>query len=217
MAKRKEDLEHDVANYDAAQAQADLLLKTGEVEQALEMALSAMPYIDGMMQYRRRFEEHDFTTIHCIQIVLDIAPLLLRSDALDALAETLAAQKRIDKNTSTDLKHALSAARRRLADATRLWRHIATEGRACTSMLEQHLGGRSDDWVPLLQSWQSMSLLTQTVQGNLQSWSYASDPAAEGRAKCAGCGSIAKAPRWKFLSTARCPKCSGQREFCLLD
>src|SRR5215203_3861592 len=120
MAKKAE-LEEHRAEYGARIHAAREAERSGMFRAAMEAAVSAWDYIDGMMQYERRYEQREFDSVAAIDLVLKYAPLLFQFESLEKLAALLAQYKRIEKNTAADMGAPLSAARDRMWLNHRLW------------------------------------------------------------------------------------------------
>ena len=76
------------AELRAASIQYHLLLdqarqakEQGLLAAAVETAVQAWPYLDQMMQYARKYEDEEFDTVGCVEIVLELAPALLHREA----------------------------------------------------------------------------------------------------------------------------------------
>ena len=111
MAKTKAELKSDQDNYHHLLKNARVALSEQRVKDAIDLAKSTWPYIDGMMQFEQRYENREFTTVEGVAIVLRNAPLVFDRQTLNELAELLKSKRRIDKNASDDLAAQLAASR----------------------------------------------------------------------------------------------------------
>src|SRR5262245_15059909 len=111
MVLKKAEMEFHRDEYYALIGSARQALQQGTHVKAIELAVSSWEYIDGMMQFERRYESKTFDSIEGIDIVLNFAPLLFDFEALDRLQLLLRTQRRIDKHASDDLADKLTQAR----------------------------------------------------------------------------------------------------------
>jgi len=124
MGTSKQELASAYGQYSARMERAGDALKKGLYRQAVRDALEAWPFIDGMMQYGRRYNQQEFQTIAAIDLVLEYVPWLLDFRQLDRLAALLKECRRIERNTDTDFSEKLAEARERMWAAHRLWDYI---------------------------------------------------------------------------------------------
>ena len=119
MPLKKSEMEaHRAAYYALISARA--ALQQGLYHKAIDEASASWEYIDGMMQYERRYESKEFESVEGIDIVLEFAPLVFGFQSLEKLDELLRSQRRIDKHSSDDLAARLDSARQSLRDVHRL-------------------------------------------------------------------------------------------------
>src|SRR5438034_11671357 len=116
MPLKKSEMEAHRAAYYALISQAHAAIQQGLVQKAIELASASWEYIDGMMQYERRYESKEFDSVEGIDIVLEYAPLIFDFHILEKMAELLKSQRRIDKNASDDLAAKLDSAKQSMLD-----------------------------------------------------------------------------------------------------
>jgi len=98
-------------------AYSDLLNNALEAERAgcfidaIRHAVAAWVYVEDMMKYKRRWEQAEFKSVPCIDLVLKYAPLLLDNQCLNRLENLLRERRSIDKHASDDLASRLAEAR----------------------------------------------------------------------------------------------------------
>ena len=102
----------------------------GRLRDAVELSVTALDHIDGMMRFGRKYCEVEFTSVECIDVVLRIAPLLLDCESLDRLEEVLKERRQIQKNTSEDLAKKLADARELMSNAYNLANYLERNGHA---------------------------------------------------------------------------------------
>ncbi len=197
--------------------QARSALKDGRHDEAVQIAASSCKYIDGMMQFERKYEDREFSNIEAIDVVLDYAPLLFHSQVLDDLESLLKSQKRIDRDASDDLAGDLSKARTRMWEAYRLWNYIEQNGECRQDELRTALGGNQDQWRSIAESWEKIGLIRRTSESGTYRLSLATRIDAVVMAKCPACGMAVKWTKYKLLDKADCPKCRTKGMFVLLS
>ena len=207
MAMKKADLAAHRAEYEARMRSARESERSGLYRAALENAVSAWDYIDGMMQYERRYEEAEFNSIPAIDLVLKYAPLLFQYEALEKLAGLLKEQKRIEKHTEADMGARLRAAAERMWSNHKLWTFLDANPDVRQDQLAARLGGDQDYWRSVAEAWEAMGVLLRVRDG----WSYRLSMTTRlGQvvdAKCPACGHKAQAPKAMMLERTSCPSC----------
>lgn len=216
MPPTKSELEAHRFRYNALISQARAALDDGHYSKAVEIASTSWQYVDGMMQYERRYEEKEFENIEGVDIVLDYAPLLFKFEKLDELDTLLKSQRRIDKNASDDLAAKLADARSRMKDAYRLWDCLERQASAQQSELRAALGGNQDQWRKLVESWSRMRILRQEPVDSSYRLSFVTRLDEPIEAKCFSCGAVSNAPKRDFLLDRSCESCNQTGPFVLL-
>lgn len=216
MAMKKAELEAHRQQYYGLLDAARGAERNGLLRDALSNALAAWDYVDGMMQFERRYEDADFDTIEAIELVLKFAPLLLESKSLVALEELLKTQKRIDKNTSVSLADRLAQSREHLWINHRLWSHLAENIGVRQDTLRRSLGGDQDYWRGVCEQWERMGLIDRLPESNSYRLTLLTRTGAVTKAKCPSCAKIVEAPKAMFFEAMSCPACSTSVSFVLL-
>ena len=193
--------------YHALLGEARSAERKGLYHRAVELALSSWTYIDGMMQYERKYEEKDFNSLPAIDMILKYAPLLLDFQSLDKLQSLLKKYSRIDKNTSASMADKLAGARVQMRDAYRLWDHLERHPGTRQSRLRKVLGGDQDQWRTVAEAWDRLGLVFRTPDNGSYRLALSTRMGEIVSAKCPSCGEIAKAPKAMFLSQLTCPEC----------
>ena len=116
-------------------------LKDGRYQDAIALAVSSLDYIDGMMQYEKKYDGKEFDSIDSIDLLHRYAPYLFEFEVLDSIEALLKGQRRIEKNTSRDLGDRLDESRTRMWEAHRLWSHLEQQPEARQDILSRVLGG----------------------------------------------------------------------------
>lgn len=218
MAKTKAELEYDRVQHYVVMQEVTTLHDAGEYLKATALAVHAWAFIDGMMQYERRFEQRsEFKSIDSIDYVLNTAPLLFDSRRLVELESLLKRSRRIEKNTSDDLAQRLHKARSILADAHRLWTLLEMEGECRQDQFRTRLGGDQDRWRWIAERWERIGVVERIAEGGSYRVRLATSTEQVMRAKCPSCGVIAKAPKVRLWREQPCPKCQAQVRFVLLS
>ncbi len=118
MALSKAELELHASEYQRVMHYAREMLAAGNFRIAVEAAVGACHFVDGMMRYEKKYYGSSFDRIEGIDIVLVYAPLIFHSSSLEDLDDLLKSKKQIDKNASADLAADLVAARERMISRT---------------------------------------------------------------------------------------------------
>jgi hypothetical protein len=217
MAKNKAQLQSDVAHYRAAVAAMRTAHSEGRYSDAVGIATKASDFVDGMMQYERRFEsQSERKIIETINYVFQYAPLIFDRISLETINGLLKSQKRVDKNTIADLAGELKAAIELMWDAHRLWTLLEQVGDAPQDKLRVTLGGDQDRWRAIAESWGHMGLVRRVPERGSYRISLVTRIAEEVRGKCASCGATGKAAMGRFLEEIACPKCKAKTQFVIL-
>lgn len=217
MAKKKAELEHDASRYYSTLAEMRHKHAQREFAQAVSLAAVAWEFVDGMMQYERKFEDrNERRDLECVNYVLRYAPLIFDLGTLTTLSKLLQTQKRVDKNTTADLAADLNAAMRRIRESHRLWNYIESNVTVEQDRIRTNLGGDQDQWRWIAEQWESMGLLTRVPKGTSYILSLSTRLETPVRAKCSACGVVAKAAKGRFWEQIVCPKCKRTVYFVIL-
>ena len=216
MAMKKDEMAYDCNLYRQYIKRAKEYVRQGLFAEGIKSAFQAWEYVDGMMQYARKYEDREFTSVEAIDYVLRYAPLLFGFDSMDNLEEMLKSCKRIEKNTSVCLAERLEEARGLMGRAHALWNYLEFRPNVLQSNLGKQLGGRQEDWRTIAESWEKMGLLERTRQGNSYRLALKTRMGAVIRGKCPGCGSVQEAPKGMLLEPLSCPECRREVFFVIL-
>lgn len=216
VAKKKAELEDEYEQYHAAMRRAKDAERSGLYRGAVDAALEAFPYIDGMMQFARRYRDEEFATITAIDVVLKYAPLLLDYLTLRKLGDTLQEQRRIERNTSHVMADKLAEADALMRDAHRLWNFIDREPNCRQDRLRQVLGGSQDRWRSIAEGWEKMGLLLRSPEGGSYTLSLSTRMGQVVAGKCPSCGHVSEAPKAMFFEELDCAECGWSGYFVLL-
>lgn len=213
----KAELEYHDRQYHALMAAAQAAERAGLYRVAVETALTSWKYVDGMMQYERRYENAVFDSVPAIDLTLKYAPLLLDFVSLDKLEILLKECRRIEKNTYTDLGEKLAAARAELWDAHRLWDHLEQNPNCRQDEIRSQIGGKQDRWRAISEGWERMGLLRRHPQGGTYLLALSTRMGEVVSAKCPACGNVSEAPKAMCLEEIACPDCKATVAFVILS
>lgn len=216
MAMKKTEMEADASSYHQEMYFAVTAQRQGLQREAVKHALLALPFIDGMMQYERKYKDKAFDSIESIDIVLKYAPLLFDLQSLNDLEALLTAKRTIDRHASADLARDVDQARQRMWQAHHLWNHIERNPDCRQDELRRALGGDQDEWRAMAEAWHAMSLLRRTPAGGSCRLTLSTRLAEVVSAKCPSCGTIVQCPKAFCLETTGCPDCKADGVFVLL-
>jgi hypothetical protein len=217
MAKNKAQLQREAGHYRASVEDMHAAHREGRYADAVGIATKGSQYVDGTMQYERRFESRDERKgIETIHYIFQYAPLVFDKVALETIADLLKSQKRIAKNTTADLSGELDSAIELMWDAHRLWSLLEQVPDAPQDKLRVTLGGDQDRWRAISESWSHMGLVHRVPERGSYRISLVTRITAEVRGKCSGCGATGKAAMGTFLEDLTCPKCKTTAKFVML-
>ncbi len=216
MAMKKSDMEDHRSAYQDLMSRSRLAEREGLYRNAVDLALSSWEHIDGMMQYKRRYENEDFSSIHAIELVLKYAPLLLDFQKLDMLEQLLKNYRRIEKNTSDSLGDKLSEARERLWENHRLWDYLEQNPDTRQDGLRRILRGNQDQWRATAEAWEKMGLLHRKPEGGSYRLALSTRMGEVVSAKCPSCGEVTEAPKAMLLEETACTGCRAKVLFVIL-
>ncbi len=193
--------------YYSLMADARVAEQAGMYHVAVKNALASWEHVDGMMQYARRYEKKEFSSVPAIDLILKYAPLLLDFESLDTLERLLKDYRRIEKNTSERLGEKLTSARASLRDTHRLWDHLEWNPGARQDELRRLLGGDQDRWRGMAEAWDRMGLLRREPERGSYRLSLSTRMGEVVPAKCPVCGNVVEAPKAMCLEEMACPEC----------
>jgi hypothetical protein len=216
LAKKKAELEADRDAYVHALDAARTEEAQGQFIHAIKFAIGAWPYVDGMMQYERKYADATFRGVGAIDLVLKYAPMVFHYEALDALGALLKSDKRIERDTADDMTANLAAARERLWENHKLFSHLEADVGQRQDELRRKLGGDQDRWRATSELWERMGLVVRVPVANSYRLSLATRLGQLVRGKCPQCGTVAQAPKAMLLEETACPACATKVSFVLL-
>lgn len=217
MAMKKTEMEAHRGAYRRLMRKAYSAEKQGMFRDAVKHAFEAWVHVDGMMQYERKYENHDFSSIDALEIVLRYAPFLLDYESLNELERLLTETKRIEKNTSVCLNDKLAKAKEMLVKNHELWGFLKQNPQSPQDQLSRLLGGEQEEWRNTAESWEKMGLLRR--ERNNQSYRLTLITRLDEivYAKCSACGKTAEAPKAMFFEETKCPECGQNVNFVILE
>jgi hypothetical protein len=214
---KKVELEAHRDAYEAKMEAARQAEHLGLYQHAVQLAVSAWENIDGMMQYKRKYEDAEFKSIAAIELVLRYAPLLFHFESLAKLESLLRTEKRIDKNASDDLASSVASAMTEMWANRRLFNFIEANPECRQDSLRSHLDGDQEYWRWVAEAWEKMGLVCRTPEGGSYRLALATRMGQLVDGKCPGCGHIDRAPKAMFLEEIACPSCGRAVWFVLLS
>jgi hypothetical protein len=216
MAMKKAEMEAESLQYREKMSLAHAAERRGMYREVLDIAMSAWPYVDGMVLHERKYRDNEVGNIAAIDLVLRYAPLLLDVRPLNELEQLLASYKRVLKSAFSTLTERLAMARAQILQNHLLWIHLEKNSNAEQESLRQVLGGDQERWRSVAESWDRMGLLCRTPAGRSYRLTLSTRMGEIVRGKCPACGNIDDAPKAMFLEQIACPKCRARVVFVLL-
>lgn len=203
----KADLVAAQAAYDDDMSAARKAETERQFSRALRYAVSAWDHVDGMMQYERRYEEKDFKSVPCVDMVLRLAPLLFDIESLEHMTLMLKARKGVERHTSDDLGERLERARNRLHEAHRLWSLLEQNTWTRQDELRSRLGGEQEDWRTLADRWEGIGVIERRRESGAVFLRLSTDMDENVPAKCSACGQLNLVQKVRCLGPITCPHC----------
>ena len=213
---KKAELEAHRGEYTSLMERARAAEDCGRYRDAIAAAVSSWEFIDGMMQYERRYQGTEFETVPTIDLVLRYAPLLFDAASLAKLDLLLKENKRIDKLASRDLTQAVVDARNQMWLNRRLFSLLETNNEIPEDEACKRLGADANSWRSILAAWEKMGLVEVCPLGPVKKVRLATQLQRPIRAKCPSCGSVGQAAKAELLSPRVCGKCKATSNFVLL-
>jgi len=204
------------AAYDEQLAHALAAQESGDFTLAIECSVRAWRHVEGMMRHDMKYENETFGSLPCVDLVLELAPLLLHHAALRSLDRLLTDRQWIERKTTERLALRLHTAREKMRQLQRIWSHVEGNPGITDSELIDTLQVPADLVHSALAGWQKAGLLDRIVDGHARLY-LVTDLAARWRAKCAACGRLLAAPKRAFLVEAECPGCHHSSSFVLVQ
>jgi hypothetical protein len=217
MAKTKAQLAADADHYRQGVAAMRKAHNENRYLDAIQIALAATEYADGMIQFERRFQKRaDREDVETIHYILRYAPILFDHAGLAGISQILKAQKRIDKNAAADFVQEVDGAFALMWDAHRLWGMLEVERDVSQDKLRSNLGGDQDRWRWIAETWEQMGIIRRVPERGSYRISFVTNLAAVIRGKCSECGAVGKAVMGRFLEDLACPRCNSISTFVIL-
>ncbi len=214
---KKAEMEYHSQQYQELMQQARRAETLGMYQEAVSLALTCWNHTDGMMQYQRKYEKKEFSSIPAIDIVLKYAPTLFDHEALQTLQNLLQKCKRVERNTSESLGDKLNQARKKMWEAHQLWGHIEMNPGCRQDELNRVLGGNQDRWRETAEMWEKMGLLNRKAERGSYKLDFQTRMDAVIHGKCPACGENVEAPKSMLIERQRCPECQEEIRFVLLQ
>jgi hypothetical protein len=217
MVKNKSELQSDAIQYRESLAAMRSAHREGRILDAIRVTVASLEFVDGMMQFERRFEDRsERKTVETIDYILRYAPLVFERNSLEIVAGILKSQKRIDKHASADLAENLRKATELTWEARRLWTELEQESEVTQDKLRKNFGGEQDRWRGIAEMWDEMGLIQRIPERNSYRISLTTRVTQIVRGKCPSCGATGKAAMGSFLEMITCPRCKSTSAFVLL-
>jgi len=212
----KAEMAEHAAQCRALTAEARGARQKGQHAEAIRLALAACAYVDGMMQYARRYEDAEIDSVEAIDIILACAPLIFHTEGLDAVCALLKEQRRVERNTAADMGERLEKAQELMGDAYRLWKHLEQHPGMRQDQLRETLGGEQGRWRRLAEEWEEMGIVRREAEGGSYrlTLTVSLDDVVKG--KCSECGAVCEDAKVAFLRERACARCGQAAWFVIL-
>ncbi|MGC4002557.1 MAG: hypothetical protein QM811_05195 [Pirellulales bacterium] len=213
MATTKSDLEASYNAYHSGFTFCKLHLQENRYAQAVELASTTFPHLEGMIHFEKKYNKIDIDDIGVINLIIRFAPVVLDIESLSALEIVLLNNKRIKKIANRDYLSELEFAKTKLYEANRLWMGLENRKINFQADIGKTLGGDQDWWRWLCECWELAGLIHRVPQSNSYKISLASYMHEVVSGKCPTCGACASGKQSLFWDSVKCPKCTNQVYF----
>jgi hypothetical protein len=210
----KAELENADVNYHQRVAKANAAQRAGLFVDAIDLAKSSWPYIDGMIQYARKYEMRESLTLEGIELVLKLAPFVFDLSSLESLESLLKSQRRIAKTSSRDLEVGLQESRARLSIAYRMWDRMERNGEL--NLDEESLADR-EQAQEIIDFWDSHEFVSRIPSRTSTRACLATRMDGLTFAKCPSCGAVVRIPKNQCLAKSECSACCVEVNLVLLN
>jgi predicted transcriptional regulator len=201
--------------YDQCMAAARNHERNGQLEEAIRQAIEAWEHLEGMMKFERKWEDREFKSVPCIDMVLRHAPMLLDGKSLDRLGDLLKEQRSIDKLASDDLAARLQEAKQRMRAIHQLLARVEAEPGITVTRLAETCGCDRPTVDQICERLEAMELIEVDRTGKARELRLATDFDRNITGLCESCGRGAALLWWDALSVRKCPTCGEEAYFVL--
>lgn len=213
----KAELEEEARRYEILLLQARAALQSGNIPHSIQISVQSWPYIDGMMQYERKYNQREFKSVETIELVLKYAPIIFDTQSLETLEELLKSKKRIDKFASADLADKLATANQQLHSVLGVWSHLEQNTGFRQDELRRTIGGDQEWWRWVAEIWESQGYLTREPVANSYRLTLNVNYEEKVFGKCPCCGVKASSKKYHFWKEVACPKCKAAVYFVICN
>lgn len=195
---------------------AEAAEKQHDYRKVVQLAVTSLQYVDGMMRFEQKYEDREFERISAIDLILEYAPLMFDSESLNAVESLLKSKRRIDRDTSDDLAEKLRYARRVMWNAHRVWNDIEHHPEVRFESNRTTAGEFEASADRIVGEWQRMGIIRSSDPRLPGQFSFCTRLDESVLAKCPSCGAIARAAKTRFMTQIACPKCRARDLFVIL-
>ncbi len=208
----KAELEIEYKSFHSLAEQTKASISAHEYSAAIALGLKSFEFIDGMIQYERKYEDKENPSHPTIKAVLTFAPVVFGWKAIDEVEALLNSTRRIEKNSNEDWRQRIADSRQLQKRALHLWSSMLSQ----ETYLPEAIEVSRKDRQFILKSWEEMGFTTTSGSVAENVLVLASSKMERTRAKCMHCGEVAVSTKEKFLSEVKCPRCSMLTLFVML-
>jgi hypothetical protein len=194
----KAELEWNANTFKTLSQQARGLIAEYNYTRAIEIALQSLQFIDGMIQYERRYNKQENVQQSTLAIILNYAPVIFHYRAIDTLEAYLLSTKRVHKTSDIDWLERIVAARQMMTSALNLWQ--------CIEVDQDYKHIDNTFRVFLTDCWLRLGLIAKRTT-NVAGFAFVSSLSERFRGKCSSCGLVCDTTKETLLSDMNCPGC----------
>jgi hypothetical protein len=210
----KSDLQFAQREYDRWERTARTHEMRSEFVECVAAAKRGWPFVADTMKYERKYEHRTFSSIGCIDLVLEYAPPLFDIDSLNELEWLLKDDRSIDRAATDDLAARLLEARNQIAKNLKAWR-LLDAGDVEPRILRRDAAITNPECARLLLVWTSIGCATRSSVDGLEVVKLQSLSARRLQAECSECGTVCVDKGAAFLDDCPCPRCATRTYFVI--
>lgn len=212
MAMKKAEMEAQHKEYSRFVLEARSAVERLEFRESIRLAECSWEFIDGMLQFEKRFLSSEKVNIHGLTIVFHYSPLLLDFEILERLESFLESTPRVKKNSDKDVIRQLEESRECLAQSHKLWGWLDDR----KSIYMDDVKNSKSSIKKIVAFWVETGIAKWIPKSERQVLKLVTHLQEIIRGKCSFCGVCVQAQKSKLLDTVVCPNCKQRMVFTLL-
>jgi hypothetical protein len=199
---KKADLEAAYNRYGVICAEVGRAEQQRDYFAVLQQAETSLSHLRAAIAYQRRYLAVDRPSLPTVDRLLRYAPPLFARRSLDALEAWLGEGKRAERAAYPHLPEQLSAARRAMSLAARLWSEWHVQGPTSLQLSGPDVKAAE----AIARVWVTVGAFTRGLSGAVP-YTPVTNLRRDAWGKCHGCGHMYRAKIVALLKPLSCPQC----------